>query len=330
MTKTSYDVIYIHIKYKLGIFHDRKSDGIMVKNKSRRIGSWKLDMKILGAGGAMFSAALYGLNALFATYAYRGGSNAIAFTFHSTAISVLVFGALMVRKKGSILPSKSMVPWLLLDGILGGVTTILLFSAFDMISTGIATVLHFTYPVYVAVLGIWILKKKLTKGKGIALALSLGGIVLTSDLSGGGAGLGMLLALLSGVTYAGYVLAMEKSGLQKADYIWFGFYMMLIRMLITLIYGGFTGNLTFSLTTTAWVMTVIHAVITGIVASILFQFGVRYAGGASASVFSMMEPVTCVVVGIAFLGESLNLVKLGGCVLIMAGILVVIQETTNE
>lgn len=283
-------------------------------------------MEMIGAGGAMLSALIYGFNALFATYAYEGGSNPIAFTFYSSVFSVLAFGGLMIWKKIPFLPQKELLPWLLLDGLFGGLTTLLLFSAFDLISTGIATVLHFTYPVYVAILGIWILNKKLTIGKGIALALSLAGVALTSDLSGQGAGLGILLALLSGFTYAGYVLVMEKTGLQKADYIWFGFYMLLIRMMLTLFYGSFTGGLWVSLTSFAWMMTGAHALLSGVAANILFQFGVRYTGGGTASLFSMLEPMTCVIVGVVLLGETMNPLKLLGCILIMMGILVVIRD----
>lgn len=302
---------------------------MMVRKESLCASSRKMDMGMIGAGGAMLSAFLYGLNAFFATCAYEGGSNPIAFTFHSSALGALVLFLIMIKKKIPVLPKKDMAPWLLLDGVFGGSTTLLLFSAFDLISTGIATVLHFTYPVYVSVLGIWVLKKKLTKGKGIALGLSLAGIVLTSDLSGQGAGPGIFLALLSGLTYAGYILVMEKTGLHKADFIWFGFYMLLIRMLVTVLYGGFAGGLSVSLTRAAWVMTVVYALIFCVAANALFQFGVRYVGGAAASLFSMLEPVTCVLVGVTLLGETLNLVKVLGCMLILAGILIVIREENS-
>ncbi len=307
----------------------RKKRIIMVSKESFCVSSRKMDMGMAGAGFAMLSAFLYGLNAFFATCAYEGGSNPIAFTFHSAILGSVILFIIMIKKKIPVLPKKTMVPWLLLDGVLGGSTTLLLFSAFDMISTGIATVLHFTYPVYVSVLGIWVLKKKLTREKGIALGLSLAGIVLTSDLSGQGAGLGIFLALLSGFTYAGYILVMEKSGLQKADFIWFGFYMLLIRMLVTVLYGGFAGGLRGSLTKEACLMTVVYALLACVAANALFQFGVRYVGGAAASLFSMLEPVTCVIVGVTVLGETLNSVKILGCVLILSGILIVIREENS-
>lgn len=330
---------------------------------------------MIGAGGAMLSAFLYGLNAFFAFHAYQGGSNPVAFTCFSSFFSMAVLFLMMFvlpgaylknhprhlyapscgnpggfltkssitdrrccsckavsERKIQILPKKGQVQWLLADGVLGGLTTLFLFSAFEQMATGIATVLHFTYPVYVAVAGIWLLKKKLTVGKGAAMALSLAGIAFTSDFSGAGigagtgTGLGVFLALASGLTYAGYILVMEKSGLQKSDYLWFSFYMTGIRGIVALLYGEGVGAMTFSMTGTAWMMTAAHALLTGVAANILFQFGVRHVGGATASLLSMFEPVTCLAVGVMLLGEMMNPAKLFGCGMIMAGILVVVWD----
>lgn len=295
---------------------------------------------MVGAGGAMLSAFLYGLNAFFAFHAYQGGSNPVAFTCFSSLFSMAVLFLLMLAlprtrlnnlqifPKTQIFPKKGQVLWLLADGVLGGLTTLFLFSAFEQMATGIATVLHFTYPVYVAVAGIWLLKKKLTVGKGAAMVLSLAGIAFTSDFSGAGTGtgLGVFLALASGLTYAGYILVMEKSGLQKSDYLWFSFYMTGIRGMVALLYGEAVGAMTFSMTGTAWMMTAAHALLTGVAANILFQFGVRHVGGATASLLSMFEPVTCLAVGVMLLGEMMNPAKLFGCGMIMAGILVVVWD----
>lgn len=49
-----------------------------------------------------------------------------------------------------------------------------------------------------------------------------------------------------------------------------------------------------------------------------------------ASVFSMFEPLTCLIVGVLFLGENINYVKIAGCVLICLGILVVIYDEFKE
>ncbi|MCI8948602.1 MAG: EamA family transporter [Lachnospiraceae bacterium] len=286
--------------------------------------------EMAGAGGAMFSAFLYGLNAFFASGAYQGGSNPITFTCFSSFFSMLILLLLMLEQKTPVLPKKNQIVWLLLDGVLGGLTTLFLFSAFEQIATGIATVLHFTYPVYVAVAGIWILKKRLTVGKGAAMALSLAGIAFTSDFAGSGTRYGMFLALVSGITYAGYILVMEKSGLQKTDYLWFSFYMTGIRGIVALLYGEAVGTMVFTMTGTAWMMTAAHALLNGVAANILFQFGIRHIGGTTASLLSMFEPVTCVAVGVMLLGEVMSPVKLFGCGLIMAGILLVVLEERGK
>lgn len=164
----------------------------------------KLKKKGIGSACAILSATLFGFNAYCATNAYAGGSNPIAFTFYASVICIVLTILIACVCHIRIIPKKEECGWLILIGTLGGVTTLLLFTAFTYIASGIATVLHFTYPVYVAIGSVWLLNKKMTKGKTIALVLSVLGVVFISDLSGDKAGTGILLALLSGLTYAGY------------------------------------------------------------------------------------------------------------------------------
>ena len=83
-------------------------------------------------------------------------------------------------------------------------------------------------------------------------------------------------------------------------------------------------------TAAAWGYTAIQASLSLLLATMLFQIGVKYIGGMVASVFSMFEPLTCLIVGVLFLGENINYVKIAGCVLICLGILVVIYDEFKE
>ena len=99
---------------------------------------------------------------------------AIRLHLHFTHLSSVLYACVCHIR---IIPKKEECGWLILIGTLGGVTTLLLFTAFTYIASGIATILHFTYPVYVAIGSVWLLNKKMTKGKTIALVLSVLGVV---------------------------------------------------------------------------------------------------------------------------------------------------------
>lgn len=290
----------------------------------------ELQKKKTGSFCAILSAVLFGFNAYCATQAYAGGSNPIAFTFYAALICLVVNSGIVAVCHIRIVPQPKQFGWIVVVGLFGGITTLLLFSSFACIASGIATVLHFTYPVYVAIGSVWILKKKLTKGKVAALLLSVVGIVCISDLSGKKAGLGLGLALLSGITYAGYVIFLEKSGLSNENSMFVCFHLICIKIILTFLFGSITGQLWVRQTTTAWFYTGIQAITALVIASILFQIGVKYVGGLVASVFSMFEPLTCLIVGVFLLGEQINGIKIAGCLLICIGILAVIYDEFHE
>ena len=282
--------------------------------------------KLLGTTSAILSATLYGFNAYFALFAYEGGSNPIAFTFFSSLLCIPITIAPALLMHVPLLPSKSQLKWLVIDGFFGTVTTLLLFSAFSYIASGIATVLHFTYPVYVAIASVLFLHKKMTIKKSAALVISLTGIGMISDLSGTGAVVGFVLALLSGITYTAYVILMEKSGLDRLHPVFICFHMAWIRTVIAGIFGIFTCKMVVHMTAIAWGATAVQAFMSLFLATMLFQVGIRLVGGMNASVFSMFEPLTCLVVGILLLGEEINRLKITGCAMIMVGIALVIQD----
>ena len=198
--------------------------------------------KMLGTTSAILSATLYGFNAYFALFAYEGGSNPITFTFFSSllCIPITIIPALLMHVP--LLPSRSQLKWLVIDGFFGTVTTLLLFSAFSYIASGIATVLHFTYPVYVAMASVLFLHKKLTIKKGAALVISLVGIGLISDLSGSGAVLGFVLALLSGITYTAYVILMEKSRLDQLHPLFICFHISFSHLTVMFYFSHLFSN----------------------------------------------------------------------------------------
>lgn len=160
--------------------------------------------------------------------------------------------------------------------------------------------------------------------------LSVLGVFLFQTFQGIKAGTGILLALLSGLTYAGYVIFLEKTHFDRENCLFICFNMTLVRLVLTFVYGVLGRQIFVTQTAAAWGYTAIQASLSLLLATMLFQIGVKYIGGMVASVFSMFEPLTCLIVGVLFLGENINYVKIAGCVLICLGILVVIYDEFKE
>lgn len=303
-----------------------KASGAYLKGAEGNTYRPPLKSRWIGTASAMLSAIIFGFNPLMAQSAYRGGSNDIAFIFYSTVIALPVLAVMMKMLRIPFLPEKKQIKGILATGLFGAVTTMLLFCAYNYVATGIATTLHFTYPTFVAIGSVLILSQKLTKGKVGALLLSLCGIALAADFSGSANMLGIVLALTSGLTYALYILLMDKTGLKYMHFIRACFYFAFIKAVVSGIYGGVSGKLVIRMNGMAVGMTVLLGLLATIGAVVLFQIGVRYAGPSNAAIFSMLEPVTSLIVGFLFMNESMAPAKIAGCLLILSGIVLTVGE----
>lgn len=284
-------------------------------------------VKLRGIISAVISAILFGCEPLVALVAYDHGNNAIAFIFYATVIALIALFVILKIMKISILPKKKDVLPLILSGFFAALTTILLFISYNYIASGIATTLHFTYPTIVALGGVLLFKQKMTIQKILALLLSLAGIVCVADFSGNFSMTGVAIALISGVTYSTYILIMDHSEIKQIHFLKLSFYMAVVKLFVTLIFGLFQKSLVIPINGISIWMMILFAIGISIGAVTLFQIGVRDTGGSDAAIFSMFEPITSIIVGVSVFHDHLTGLKLLGCILILTGIVLTAMRT---
>lgn len=90
-------------------------------------------------------------------------------------------------------------------------TVILFVTATKLTTAANAVLLQYTAPLYVAILSYWFLKEKITRSDLLTIAAAFGGMVLffLDNLSKGGFW-GNIIAILSGVAFAGMALFLRK------------------------------------------------------------------------------------------------------------------------
>lgn len=105
-------------------------------------------------------------------------------------------------------------------------TTALLYSSYSYIGVGVATTLHFMYPIFVALACRFIFNEKLGKRKVLSLVMAFLGVALFMDMKSSNNLLGALMALISGLTYAFYIVYLEKKELVKINPYKLSFYIV--------------------------------------------------------------------------------------------------------
>ena len=281
------------------------------------------------------SAIIYGCMPLMTSVLKADGMNPYSIVLIRNLFPLPVLAGLaLIQTKSMKVPLKAL-PTIGMAAIMGScVTPLLLYISYDFLKPydGIATVFHFVYPAFVVLGGLLFFKQKIKTGVWVSLALCIIGVCLFYDpnakvnLAGAG------IALLSGVTYAAYVLLLSVFKYKKINSFLFAFYISCTTTVVMFIYCLITNNLVFPASFGGWAMGIFFALVVNVGAMVLFQKGTFLIGGQRSSILSTMEPLTSVVLVIFSAGiENIGIGTWIGSVLVIAStVLIAVFDTKKK
>ncbi|PKQ61103.1 hypothetical protein BZG02_16800 [Labilibaculum filiforme] len=275
----------------------------------------------------LLSAIFFGLLPFFAIKTYAEGFDINSLLLYRYGFAFALIGLFCAYKKISIQINKKQFSLLLIASFVGTMmTTYTLFLSYQYISSGLASTLHFVYPIITLVLAGIIYKEKLTSRKIIALTLSLLGIALVSVGSGLTINvMGVLLALVSGFFYALYILCLANAELKKISPFTVVFWIFGITALLFFVKCLFADGINTNLTGTALFYIVNLSFWSTFLAVVLFYLGMKYTGPGNASLLSTLEPLTGILAGAFVFNEVMDLKSFLAISLILTSVLIVIQ-----
>ncbi len=280
-------------------------------------------MKKTILGGYAFvilSAVIFGCMPLMADYIYKDGVNALSLVLLRNLISLPPLALLGYLGGRSLKIEVRALPFTALVGIFGcALTPFLLFSSYNYMDSGTATVLHFVYPAAVLVIELVFVRARAELGKVIPILLCVFGIAFfytpgaALDLGGS------LIALSSGLAYAVYIVLLGVfSSRFSVNGFLFGFYTTLFATVALFFVTLLSGSLTLPSSLGGLLLTAFFAVAINVGAVILFQCGAFILGGARASILSTLEPITSLFLGVLFLDEGISLFTVFGALLVIS------------
>jgi drug/metabolite transporter (DMT)-like permease len=282
-----------------------------------------------GIGMTAGAGIIFGAFPIFTTLFVRFGGDVDTFNLYGFLLTVVFLAAYMALTKRSFAVPKKAVFAIILAGVMNVVTRILLTYSYEYLDVGIATTLHFMYPLFAALLGTLLFREKMPAYKWIAFLIASASVSLfATGFENGGQFRGILLAISSAVCFALYMLITEKANLTQLDPVVFVFYVSAVSALGCLGMGITTGSLLAAVPGKALVVLFLCAVLNNVVGFALQQQGVRYMGAAMAALFSLFEPIFSCVFGAIFLREMMSVRELAGCAIILVATIAGQKETT--
>lgn len=279
----------------------------------------------------ILSAVLFGFMPLFAKIAYAHGNNAYTLAFHRFFFgSIVMFLIVHFVQKNSLRIKPREMKSIFYLSLPFAFTPVLLYASYNYISSGLATTLHFCYPIMVILICAVFLKDRPSQKKIICCLLCTLGIVLFYTPGGQISLWGMAIALISGLVYAAYIVLLDKSFLRRVAPLTLAFWMTTFSAAEVGVVTLGMGKMVWSLDAAGWAVSFTLAVMATVIAVVAFQRGTAICGAQKASLLSTFEPLTSVVLGIALLGEVLSGRTLLGIICILFSIILLIIEPTSK
>lgn len=271
----------------------------------------------------LLSSFLYGVEPTVRQLAVSGGgvapvtSQAVSYAFllaYTLLYCLLTRSSLRIGRRDTL--------FLLGVGALGsGVPAILLVLAYQYMPVGCATVLHFLYPTVVCAASALILHERLSGFHLLAVVLSITGLACISLTSFEASATGIVLAVLSALAYAFYLLALGRRPCGGVPLPVRMFYVFVGGAAITLALLPFFGPVELPPAGAAGALAL--AGLLSMAAAGMLLAGLRRLSSTTAAFFCLLEPVTSVVLSTVVFRYDFTAVMIAGCALIGASMLCV-------
>ena len=282
--------------------------------------------KLRGTLCGVAAAVFYGTNPLGAMNLAHDGISMNSTLFYRFGIAALILAVMMVVQRKSFALTRRELAILAPLGVLMGSSSSSLYISFNYMDVGIASTLLFVYPVMVAVIMALLFKEKVTAATALSIVLALAGIALLNKSADGSAlsTLGVVLVMVSSLTYAVYIVVVNKSSLRMSS-VKLTFYVLLFGVATILVVTRCMGEKIQMLTTPhEWLYAVQLALMPTVLSLVLMAIAVHEIGSTPTAILGALEPITAVAIGVVCFGESFSVRLAVGIVLILTAVLLII------
>lgn len=291
-----------------------------------------MNKKLIGTLCAVGAAVCYGTNPLGALNLYAEGMNTPSVLFYRFGLAWLIVAVVMLFRRESLKVDRREFLTLTALGVLFIFSSLTLYLSFHLMPAGVASTILFTYPVMTAAIMAVFFRERIRTGTIMSILLSFAGVLLLYWSDGGGTlhiG-GVVLVLVSALTYALYIIVVDKSPLAMSSFK-INFYVLFYCAAGMALFALLSGQpLQLPPTPRAWLWVSWLAVVPAIMALVMMVYAAKYIGSTPTAILGALEPTTAVLIGVFVFAEPFTLRLLLGIVLILAAVTIVVLAKGNK
>lgn len=292
-----------------------------------------MNNNIKGFAYGIITSATFGLIPLFTLPLMGKGMQFDSILFYRFLFAAIALTGIMRCKKESFHIEKREIPVLILLGFFYTASAMFLFWGYNFMSAGIATTLHFTYPIFVTLIMLLFFREKTSWITILAIGLAIFGVARLSIGDGELklSALGVFIVLLSAVGYALYITTVNKSRVRAMTGRKLTFYVFVVSTVLFAIKALINGGIQPIPDAMSVVNLILLAIVPTVISNITLVKAVHNIGGTLTAVLGAMEPVTAVFVGVLIFGEPLTFnLALGILLIIIAVTMIILSKTIQK
>lgn len=284
--------------------------------------------RIKGILYAALSSSTFGLAPFFSITLLLAGFSSfevLSYRWGVASIILIIFGLLSGCKFR--LTKKEFVVVFCLS-LFRAATSFSLIIAYQNIASGVASTIHFMYPLAVALVMMFFFREKKSVWVIIAVLISLfGASILSSgglNVENGNMVIGLIGACISVFSYAGYIIGVRKTRAVQINSTVLTCYVMGIGTIFYLIGAGCTSGLRLVTDGYTWLTILGLALPATAISNIALVQAIKYAGPILTSILGAMEPLTAVIIGVFAFNELFTVNSAVGILLILVSVSMVV------
>jgi len=285
--------------------------------------SGRLKGYLIGA----LAAASYGTNPLFALPLYADGMNPVSVLLFRYLIAIPLTFAMIMSSRGNMrLESpKLLIPLIILGLCMGG-SSLTLFLSYTYMPAGIASTILFIYPIAVVMIMGLLYHEKVKIATLFCIVVAMVGIFLLY-YDGEGTTLhpiGTILIIVSALTYAIYLVGLNRTKLGQLDPLVTTFYVVIVSVVMFFCFLRFGRDITLPQHWYSWFNILALAILPTVVSFFATAYAVQHIGSTPTAVLGALEPATAVTIGILVFNETITLRIAIGLMMVIGSVTVLI------
>ena len=287
--------------------------------------------RVEGILWAALSSSTFGLAPLFTLLLIGAGYSSFEVLTYRWGVASLCLAAYGVATGCSFRLGGRQLGTVFLLSLFRAATSLSLVIAYQNIASGMASTIHFMYPLVVALAMMCFFRERGSVWTFAAVGLSIVGAVLLSQgnagFARGNTTLGIVSSLVSVVAYGGYIVGVRKSRAVEIDSTVLTCYVMAFGALMFIVGGCFTGGIRLETDPHTWLYILGIALPATAVSNMALVRAIKCIGPTLTSILGAMEPLTAVVIGVWVFGEPFTAQGAGGILLIVAAVTTVVLHS---